>query len=253
MTELIDSLEIKGFRGFSELSIPVFSKVNLITGKNNVGKSSLLEAIRILVTRGSLETISSILSYREEINPNTDSEQESASTDLGPYRSLFTGFPDLSPESIGFSFMATGNLEFSSLSMKAIWVTKKKDEERKGECLSERACLSDRERRFNRAEQHVDHDQRETVPILVRPRDDDDDDHDDSGTVSDRAERLSLTFATPMMDHRSSNPFVQTTRRLNPNILATPIWINERSSEFFDIRECRFPRRQMAMEVPRWK
>jgi len=49
------------------------------------------------------------------------------------------------------------------------------------------------------------------VPILVRPRDDDDDDDDDdagdddaddSGAVSDRADRLSLTFATPMMDRR---------------------------------------------------
>jgi len=46
----------------------------------------------------------------------------------------------------------------------------------------------------------MDHDERETVPILVRPRDDDD--HGDSGTVSDRAERLSLTFV-PMMDRRS--------------------------------------------------
>jgi hypothetical protein len=57
----------------------------------------------------------------------------------------------------------------------------------------------------------VDHDQRETVLILVYPRDDNDDDDDDddgagdaddSGAVSDRTERLSLTFATPMMDHR---------------------------------------------------
>lgn len=36
---------------------------------------------------------------------------------------------------------------------------------------------------FNRAAWYVDHDQRETVPILVRPRDKDD---DDSGTVDFR-------------------------------------------------------------------
>lgn len=56
---------------------------------------------------------------------------------------------------------------------------------------------------FNRAERYVEHDQRETVPILVRPRDDGDD-HGDSGMISDRAERLSLTFATPMMDRCSA-------------------------------------------------
>lgn len=47
--------------------------------------------------------------------------------------------------------------------------------------------------------------ERETVPILVRPRD------DESGTVSDRAEGLSLTFATPVMD-RSARSFAANTR-----------------------------------------
>lgn len=61
---------------------------------------------------------------------------------------------------------------------------------------------------FNQATPYANHDQRETVPILVRPRDDDDDGDDDddaddadySGAVSDRSERLSLTLS--MMDRR---------------------------------------------------
>lgn len=117
--------------------------------------------------------------------------------------------------------------------------------------MGERACLSDHERRFNRAERYVDHDQRETVPILVRPRDNDDDgdgdDHGDSGTVSGRAECLSLTFAAPMMDRCRGGPPQRhsirsnITRGLNPNILVTPIWSNERSSELLETRERRSP------------
>jgi AAA15 family ATPase/GTPase len=40
-------LLIKNFRGFDEIEFENFSKINLITGKNNVGKTALLEAIFI--------------------------------------------------------------------------------------------------------------------------------------------------------------------------------------------------------------
>ena len=42
------NLTIKGFRGIRELTIPQLGRVNLITGKNNTGKSSVLEALRII-------------------------------------------------------------------------------------------------------------------------------------------------------------------------------------------------------------
>ena len=35
------NLTIKGFRGIRELTIPQLGRVNLITGKNNTGKSSV--------------------------------------------------------------------------------------------------------------------------------------------------------------------------------------------------------------------
>lgn len=43
----LSSFEVHGFRGFSDLQIERLGRVNLIVGKNNVGKSSLLEAIQI--------------------------------------------------------------------------------------------------------------------------------------------------------------------------------------------------------------
>lgn len=131
MTELIESLRIKGFRCFSELTIPSFGKVNLITGKNNAGKSSLLEAIRILVSRGSLATMQGILNYREETNELNDLKRGVLTNDFGPYRSLFTGLPDLRAESATFSVAASGRFPTgnSELSVTSSWAAKRVDPE----------------------------------------------------------------------------------------------------------------------------
>jgi len=45
---MIDHLHIKNFMCFKELEIPTLKRVNLIAGKNNSGKTTLLDAIRIL-------------------------------------------------------------------------------------------------------------------------------------------------------------------------------------------------------------
>ncbi len=44
---LLDSLKIKGYRCFEYLMIEKLGRVNLIVGKNNVGKTALLEALWI--------------------------------------------------------------------------------------------------------------------------------------------------------------------------------------------------------------
>lgn len=46
---LLDSLEIKGYRCFEHLTIEKLGRVNLIVGKNNVGKTALLEALWIFL------------------------------------------------------------------------------------------------------------------------------------------------------------------------------------------------------------
>ena len=63
---LLDSLEIENFRCFRHLTIPKLGRVNLITGKNNVGKSTLLEAIWLLGMRGRSSSIFDLLRYRKQ-------------------------------------------------------------------------------------------------------------------------------------------------------------------------------------------
>ncbi|MDR1054035.1 MAG: ATP-binding protein, partial [Planctomycetaceae bacterium] len=43
----LDSLEIKNFRCLKDFKIPSLKRINLFTGKNNTGKSTILEAIAI--------------------------------------------------------------------------------------------------------------------------------------------------------------------------------------------------------------
>lgn len=132
MPELIESIEVRGFRGLGHLLVPTLGRVNLITGKNNAGKSSLLEAIRILVTRGALDTVHSIIRYREENNDTPDADRDLMGADFGPYRSLFQGFPDCSTEKAAFSIQASGRIVsgLSSLSVAAVWAVRHEDAQR---------------------------------------------------------------------------------------------------------------------------
>ena len=50
---ILDSLEINNFRAFRHLLIERLGRVNLIVGKNNIGKSCLLEALRLYASCGS--------------------------------------------------------------------------------------------------------------------------------------------------------------------------------------------------------
>lgn len=64
---LLDSLEIKGYRCFEHLTIEKLGRVNLIVGKNNVGKTALLEALWMYAQRGHSNIIAEILARRNEI------------------------------------------------------------------------------------------------------------------------------------------------------------------------------------------
>lgn len=70
---LLPSLRIENFRGFKELTIPKLGRVNLIVGKNGVGKSSLLEALHLYFTDGAPEAFGEIFTRRDEYRPKVPS------------------------------------------------------------------------------------------------------------------------------------------------------------------------------------
>jgi predicted ATP-dependent endonuclease of OLD family len=65
---ILNSLEIQAYRAFSHLLIQNFGRVNLIVGKNNVGKSSLLEALWLYTQRGRPTVLIDLLKSRDELS-----------------------------------------------------------------------------------------------------------------------------------------------------------------------------------------
>ena len=64
---MLSSLEIKNYRTFSHLAIERLGRVNLGVGKNGVGKTTLLEALRLYGSVWPRSTIASILHERNEV------------------------------------------------------------------------------------------------------------------------------------------------------------------------------------------
>jgi hypothetical protein len=94
---VLNSLFIKNFRSLEDFSVPKLGRVNLIVGKNNSGKSSVLEALRIYAGNGNRDLLERIAGEHDE-NSRFDS------TDRGsiPFEAFFSGrrFPDSDDQDI---------------------------------------------------------------------------------------------------------------------------------------------------------
>ncbi len=70
----LQSLSIEGFRGIKELSIPRLGRATLLAGRNGVGKTTVLDAVRVYATRARLTALSELLMSREEIAVGKDAD-----------------------------------------------------------------------------------------------------------------------------------------------------------------------------------
>ncbi|KAA6317279.1 ATP/GTP phosphatase [termite gut metagenome] len=86
---MLNSLYIKNYRNLREFKINSLEQVNLITGKNNTGKSALLEAISIYASRGDISQIRQLLEDRGEDIRQSDSKNILASN-VQSFSSMFT-------------------------------------------------------------------------------------------------------------------------------------------------------------------
>ena len=64
---MLKSLKLENFRGFETLELKQFGRINLLVGENNCGKTSILEAIQLLLSRGNLEPLSQSMLDRGEV------------------------------------------------------------------------------------------------------------------------------------------------------------------------------------------
>src|SRR5690349_3410729 len=89
---ILNSLEIRRFRAFKHLSIEKLGRVNLIVGKNNVGKSCLLEALQLYANRAHPTFIWQILEAHDEDTRSLDYDIEEV---LSIVKYLFHGRQDI--------------------------------------------------------------------------------------------------------------------------------------------------------------
>ena len=63
----LPDLSITGFRGIAALTIERLGRVTLLAGKNSVGKTTVLDAVRVYAARGRPSVLSELLKSRQEV------------------------------------------------------------------------------------------------------------------------------------------------------------------------------------------
>lgn len=63
---MVNTFYISNFKGFKEIKIPELGHLNLIVGKNNSGKSTLLEALMLYSAAGSESILDEISMNHDE-------------------------------------------------------------------------------------------------------------------------------------------------------------------------------------------
>ena len=122
------NLTIQGFRGIKNLTIPQLGRVTLITGKNNTGKSSILEALHLHAQNAAPSAIEEILFFREEMTLPTPVGRLSAERSVAyEITSLFHGYPSLSDDFRRVFISTSGANTPMKLTMSINWFTESLD------------------------------------------------------------------------------------------------------------------------------
>ena len=67
---MINTFYVANFKGFKEIKIPELGHLNLVVGKNNSGKSTLLEALMLYSAAGSESILDEISVNHDEKRSN---------------------------------------------------------------------------------------------------------------------------------------------------------------------------------------
>ena len=116
-------LQIHGFRGIKDLDIGYLGRVTLITGKNNTGKSSILEALYLHTRNAIPPAIHHILSSREEYLEDLDNEPAIDRETHLPLSGLFHGFPALADKFGNIVISTTRGKRKTPLTMSMTWLS----------------------------------------------------------------------------------------------------------------------------------
>ncbi len=126
----IQTLHIERFRSLRDLHIQGLGRVNLITGRNNTGKSTVLEALRLLTADSLPVAIASILRFREEDVAEEDSTQRGGPAEKHySMSSLFYDFPEFSGSIPPLIISSHGAAQPMRLSIRPVWLSEETEED----------------------------------------------------------------------------------------------------------------------------
>ncbi|MEH2112332.1 AAA family ATPase [Nostoc sp.] len=63
---MLKTIKIDNFRSFQSFELQKLGRINLLVGKNNIGKTSILEAIQLLCSRNNLDPLRQTMTNRSE-------------------------------------------------------------------------------------------------------------------------------------------------------------------------------------------
>jgi AAA15 family ATPase/GTPase len=118
---LLNSLEIKNFRAFEHLKIEKLGRVNLIVGRNSIGKTALLETLWVYANQGTLNVLLSLLEQHKEFNfaaANEVSLKTANSQELiKSLEHLFYGVPNIKSLPLAYIGLLNDNRKQLSLEL----------------------------------------------------------------------------------------------------------------------------------------
>lgn len=142
MSLKIRSVALERFRALRALKIEGLGRVNLITGRNNTGKSSVLEALRILAEDADPMVIYNILRDREEDLFGVDEDPRGNDMDsLSLLSTLFHGFPELADTLDPIVIAANGGPRAMEVSMRVGWFSEEHDSDGNRRLVSQQSDL----------------------------------------------------------------------------------------------------------------
>lgn len=116
---LLPSLRVVNYRGFRDLHVSRLGRVNLLVGRNNIGKTSLLEAIWLYARRGASPVIREILARRDESQLPIASDAGGAIEPERSLRYLFFSRPQQIVPGISIHIGAGDSSQSFSLTLQA--------------------------------------------------------------------------------------------------------------------------------------
>lgn len=123
---MIGSFVIKNFKNIEEMNLPRLNRVNLIVGKNGVGKSTLLEALALYVSGGERNVISSLLKGRGEFLNDRVEDLDSLEKNK---EHILTLFKDWKEDYSRKFYILVGETEKQAVSIRQVYIEDFKDEE----------------------------------------------------------------------------------------------------------------------------